>query len=171
MTLPLKFPLRVKLPVSVVWPDAKHEPFDVMVKFVMLNPLPPVSVSVVVKEKSGCPPDVLIRLALQFPLMVVAFDPPPPHPTKVNTSATVAIIQTGLCTVPPCRCSNRREHETVPRVVGIIAEKCGTVVLRFLPSGLLMHGLGHSPYRAVLQRELHWAGKVLIGGAGGTIIG
>ena len=99
-TLPLKFPLKVKLPVSVVWPDTKHEPFDVMVKFVMLNPLPPVSVSVVVKEKSGCPPDVLIRLALQFPLMVVAFDPLLPHPAIVNTSAKVTIIQTGLCTVP-----------------------------------------------------------------------
>jgi hypothetical protein len=101
-TLPLKFPLRVKLPVSVVWPDTKQEPVDVMVKFVILNPLPPVSVSVVVKEKTGGPPDVLIRLALQFPLMVVAFDPPPlPHPTIVSTSAKVTITQTGLCTIPP----------------------------------------------------------------------
>jgi hypothetical protein len=98
----LKFPLKVKLPVSVVWPDTKHEPFDVMVKFVMLSPLPPVSVSVVVKEKSGCPPDVLIRLAFQFPLMVVAFDPLPlPHPSIANTIAKVTIIPTGLCTVPP----------------------------------------------------------------------
>ena len=100
MTLPLKFPLKVKLPVSVVWPDTKHESLDVIVKFVMLNPPPPVSVSVVVKEKTGCPCVVLIRLALQFPLMVVPFDPLPPHPGIVNTSAKVTIIQSGLCTVP-----------------------------------------------------------------------
>ena len=97
-TLPLKFPLRVKLPVSVVWPDTKQEPVDVIVKFVILNPLPPVSVSVVVKAKTGGPPGVLIRLALQFPLMLVEFDPLLPHPAIVSPSARITIIQTGLCT-------------------------------------------------------------------------
>jgi len=52
VTLPLKLPLRVKVPVSEVSPDTKHEPVDVdvNVKFVTLSPPPLASLSVVVKE-------------------------------------------------------------------------------------------------------------------------
>ena len=50
VTLPLKLPLRVKEPVSEVSPDTKHEPVDLNVKLVTLNPPPLASLSVVVKE-------------------------------------------------------------------------------------------------------------------------
>ena len=49
VTFPLKLPLSVKLPVSVVWP-VKHEPLELLrVKLVTLTPPPLVSVNVVVK--------------------------------------------------------------------------------------------------------------------------
>jgi hypothetical protein len=48
-TLPLKSPLRVKFPVSVVCPSIKHEPVEVKLKFEMLTEPPLVSVSVVLK--------------------------------------------------------------------------------------------------------------------------
>jgi hypothetical protein len=49
VTFPLKFPLRVNVPVSEVSPDTKHEPVEVNVKFETLSPPPLVSASVVVK--------------------------------------------------------------------------------------------------------------------------
>src|SRR5207302_10531724 len=73
VTLPLKFPLRANVPVSVS-PEAKHDEFDEKVNLLTLTVPSLFSMIEVVKLKF-CEP---VRVAVQFPLMLAGlFEPQP----------------------------------------------------------------------------------------------
>jgi hypothetical protein len=90
VTFPLKFPLRVKDPVSVS-PEAKHGDELVKLKLVTVTSVPLLCVSEVVNLKAG-ELSVLVSDAVQFPLMLPEFELPPPQALSTNPSATSITI-------------------------------------------------------------------------------
>lgn len=98
-TLPLKFPAKVKEPLSVS--DAKHGELVVKLKFVMFNDPSLLTVIEVPKAKTGeFPP--LIRLAFHVPFTVLAlellFEPQPisTRPTTTTTATANCFIRNPL---------------------------------------------------------------------------
>jgi hypothetical protein len=85
VTLPLKFPLRAKVPVSVS-PEAKHDEFVVKLNLLTLSVPSLFSMTEVVKLKF-CDP---VSVAVQFPLMLPGFELEP-QPESVNpTTSNIA---------------------------------------------------------------------------------
>jgi hypothetical protein len=89
VTLPLKSPLSVKVPLSVS-PLTKHGELLVKLKLLTVNVPLPLCVIVVVKAKI-CVPPVSVSEAVQFPLTFPLLLEPPPHPARVNPTANIAI--------------------------------------------------------------------------------
>ena len=88
LTLPLKFPARAKLPVSVVFCDAKQELDEVKEKFVTSKVPLLVSVKFVVNPKAGVPSG-LVSFAVHVPLILPEFGPLP-HPAMINAINKIA---------------------------------------------------------------------------------
>jgi hypothetical protein len=85
---PLKFPLRVKEPLSVS-PETKHGESVVKLKFEIDKELSPFTFSDVPKVNRACPPLLLVSVAFQVPLMLdgFEFEPQPISVTLATSSA------------------------------------------------------------------------------------
>jgi hypothetical protein len=83
---PLKFPVKVNVPVSLVC-EAKQDEVVEKVRFVTLTEVPLLWVKDVVKAKAG-DPSGFVKVAVQLPLMLAELLDPPPHPPSISPSAT-----------------------------------------------------------------------------------
>src|SRR6516164_7033985 len=91
VTLPLKFPLRTNAPLPVS-PETKHGVCVVKVRLVTVTVVPTICVKVVVSANTGALL-VLVRVALQLPLMFPApLEPPLPHAASTSVSAAKLAI-------------------------------------------------------------------------------
>ena len=89
VTFPFKSPLKENDPVSVP-PEAKHEDVVVNVKFDTVTAEPLLWVRDVVKPNAG-EPFALVRVALQFPLMLPEVECPLPHPARTRAKNSTNI--------------------------------------------------------------------------------
>lgn len=107
VTLPLKFPPRAKVPVSVS-PETKHE-FDEKLNLVMVSVPSLFVISEVVKLKF-CDP---VRVAVQFPFMLAGLLDPQPTSAKpaISNSATANFFIVGTSFgFFSIRCHPRNRH-------------------------------------------------------------